>query len=155
MSLGRLLAVGKCVDRMPAGGNPFQSGELEFLLDLESKATQKSGAALSESVVGALDGRRASRTENKGGKFCFPKAYRRKSTSSSSARRKQISIQGKLAQRKGFWESPWDVRVSASECLELEPRLFREKRQLRLRRWLKKGLRILRGRKREKNRRFL
>ncbi len=153
MSLGRLLAVGKCVDRMPAGGSPFQSGELEFLLDLGSKATQKSGAALSESVV--LDNRRASPTEDKGEKFCFPEAYRRKATSARSARRKQISIQGKPAQRKGFWESPWDVRVSASECLELEPRLFREKRNLRLQQWLKKGLRILRGRKREKNRRFL
>lgn len=149
MSLGRLLAIGKCVDGKPAGGNPFPSGELEFLLDLE---TQKSGA--SKSAVGILAGRGASRIKEKGGKFCFLKACRRQTTSESS-RTMQFSIQGGLIQRKSFWESPWDVRVSASECLELDPRLFRGKRKLRMQRWLRKGFRILRGRNREKNRRVL
>lgn len=150
MSLGRLLAVGECVDGKPAGGSPFPSGELEFLLDLGSEPTQKSGEALSKLVAGVLDNRRASQTEDKGGKFCFPEAYRRKTASSCSSRRKQISIQGGPIQRKGFWESPWDVRVSASECLELEPRIFREKRKLSLRQWLRKGFSILRGKKERK-----
>lgn len=61
MSLGRLLAVGKCVDGKPAGGNPFPSGELE--------------------------------------------------------------------------------------CLELDPRLFQEKRKLGLRQWLRKGFLVLLGKK--------
>lgn len=65
MSLGRLLAVGKCVDgKKPAGGNPFPSGELEFL--------------------------------------------------------------------------------------ELDPRLFREKRKLRLQQWLRKGFLVLLGKKERK-----
>lgn len=150
MSLGRLLAVGECVDGKPAGGSPFPSGELEFLLDLGSEPTQKSGEALSKLVTGVLDNRRAPQTEDKGGKFCFPEAYHRKMASSYSSQQKQISIQGELIQRKGFWESPWDVRVSASECLELEPRIFREKRKLSLRQWLRKGFSILRGKKERK-----
>ena len=151
MSLGRLLAVGKCVDGKPAGGSPFPSGELEFLLGLE---TQKSGA--SKSAAGILVSRGASRIKEKGGKFCFPKACRRQTTSGSS-RTRRFSIQGWTIQRKSFWGSPWDVRVSASECLELGPRLFWKRRKLGLRQWLRKGLRILCGRKREreKNRRFL
>lgn len=144
MSLGRLLAVGKCVDGKPAGGNPFPSGELEFLLGLE---TQKSGA--SKSAVGILVGRGSSRIKEKGGKFCFPRACRRQTTSESS-QTMQFSIQGGLIQRKSFWESPWDVRVSASECLELDPRLFREERKLRLRQWLRKGFLVLLGKKERK-----
>lgn len=146
MNFGRLLAIGKCVDRMPAGGSPFLSGELEFLLGLE---TQKSGEAALKSVAGISDDRRASRIKEKSGKFCFPEACRLKTTFGSSPR-KRISIQGKQAQRKVFWESPWDVQVSASECLELGPRLFREKRKLGLRRWLREGFRILCGRKRKR-----
>ena len=143
MSLGRLLAVGKCVDRMPAGGNPFPSGELEFLLGVKA---QKSGESASKSVAGISDGRRASRVKEKGGKFCFPKTCRRQTTSGLS-RPRRFSIQGEPIQRKGFWESPWDVRVSASECLELGPRLFRKRRKLGLRQWLRKGFLILRGKK--------
>ena len=151
MSLGRLLAVGECVDGKPAGGSPFPSGELEFLLGLGSEPTQKSSdEALSKLVAGVLDNRRASQIEDKGGKFCFPEAYRRKTTSSCSSRRKQISIQGGPIQRKGFWESPWNVCVSASECLELEPRIFREKRKLSLQQWLRKGFSILREKKERK-----
>ena len=146
MSLGRLLAVGKCVDGKPAGGNPFPSGELEFLLGLE---TQKSGAGASKSAVGILVGRGASRIKEKGGKFCFSKTCRRQ-TASESSRIRRFSIQGGPIQRKSFWESPWDVRVSASECLELDPRLFQEKRKLGLRQWLRKGFLVLRGKKERK-----
>ena len=146
MSLGRLLAVGKCVDRMPAGGNPFPSGELKFLLGVKA---QKLGEAVSKSVAGISDGRRAFRVKEKGGKFCFPKACRRQTTSGLSLPRR-FSIQGEPIQRKGFWESPWDVRVSASVCLELGPRLFRERRKLGLRQWLRKGFLILRGKKERK-----
>lgn len=149
MSLGRLLAVGKCVDGKPAGGSPFHSGELEFLLGWE---TQKLGA--SKSAAGILVGRGASRIKEKGGKFCFPKACRRQTTSGSS-RTRRFSIQGWTIQRKSLWESPWDVRVSASECLELGPRLFWERRKLGLRQWLRKGFLVLRGKKEGKNRRFL
>lgn len=137
MNLVQLLAVGKCVDKRPASGSPLPSGELEFLLGLE---TQKSASAASKSVAGVSDGQRASQTEENGGKFCFPKAYR---TTSGSSRRNRISIQGKPAQRRSFLESPWNVRVSASKCLELVPRLFGEKRKLGLRWRLREGLRIL------------
>lgn len=146
MSLGRLLAVGKCVDGRPASGNPFPLRELEFLLGWE---TRESGSGALNSTAGILDGRGVSRIEEKGGKFSFPAACRRQTTSGSS-RPRRFLIQGRPIQRKGFWESPWDVRVSASECLELGPRLFPEKRKLGLRQWLRKGFLILCGRKERK-----
>lgn len=150
MSLGRLLAVGKCVDPRPASGNPFPSGELEFLRGWE---TRKASAVASKSVAGVLVGRGSSRTKERGGKFCFPEASRRK-TSSGLPLRKRVWIQEKPAQRRVFWGSPWEARVSALECLELGPCLFREKRKLGLRRWLREGLRIFAGGG-EGNRRFL
>ena len=141
MSLGRLLAVRKCVDRRPASGSPFPSGELDLLLGWK---TRKAAAAASKSVAGVLVVRGASRTKKGGGKFCFPEASRRKA-SSGLPPRKRVLIQEKPAQRRVFWGSPWEARVSASECLELGPCLFREKRKLGLRRWLREGLRIFAG----------